>query len=80
MGEFKIHNFQFTIPNPKMTEEEKKQYYSEVREKYDVHNDVLNYDDIVELVPKLKGHKKLVNWLLHWLQVDEVNTVHGRCP
>ncbi len=49
-----------------------------MREKYDVHPDVLNYDDIVEMVPKLKGHKKLVNRLLHWLQVDEVNTVHGR--
>lgn len=61
-----------------MTEQEKKQYYADLREKYQVHPDVLNYDDIVELAPKLKGHEKLVNRLLHWLQVDEVNTVHGR--
>ncbi len=61
-----------------MTEEEKKQYYAEMREKHNVRPDVLNYDDIAEMVPKLKGHKKLVNWLLHFLQVDEVNTVHGR--
>ena len=59
-----------------MTEKEK--YYAEMREKYDVHPDVLNYEIIAEMVPKLKGHEKLVNWLLHWLQVDEVNTVHGR--
>ena len=56
---------------------EKEQYYAEMREKYDVHPDVLNYDDIAAMVPKLKGHKKLVNWLLRWLQVDEVNAVHG---
>ena len=59
-----------------MTEKEK--YYAEMREKYDVHPDVLNYEIISEMVPKLKGHEKLVNHLLHWLQVDEVNTVHGR--
>ena len=61
-----------------MTEEEKKQYYAEMREKYDIHPDVLNYEDIAEMVPKLKGHEKLVNMLLRWLQVDEVNAVHGR--
>lgn len=49
-----------------------------MREKYDVHPDVLNYDDIRQMVPKLDGHKKLVNWLIHFLQVDEVNAVHGR--
>lgn len=44
----------------------------------DVRPDVLNYDDIAEMVPRLAGHKKLVNWLLRFLQVDEVNAVHGR--
>lgn len=61
-----------------MTQEEKEQYYADLREKYDVHPDVLNYQDIAEMVPRLKGHEKLVNRLLHWLQVDEVNAVHGR--
>lgn len=61
-----------------MTDENKEKYYAEMREKYDVHPDVLNYDDIVEVVPKLKGHKKFVDFLLHWLQVDEVNAVHRR--
>lgn len=40
--------------------------------------DVLNYDDIRAMVPKLEGHEKLVNWLLHFLKVDEVNAVHRR--
>lgn len=61
-----------------MTEEELKAYHAEMREKYDVHPDVLNYEIISEMVPKLKGHKKLVDWLLHFLQVDEVNNVHHR--
>lgn len=39
--------------------------------------DVLNYDDIRQMVPKLDGHEKLVNWLLRFLQVDKVNRVHG---
>lgn len=49
-----------------------------MREKYNVHPDVLNYDDIRKMIPKLDGHKKLVDWLLHFLQVDEVNNVHRR--
>lgn len=47
-------------------------------EKYDVRPDVLTYDDIRKMVPRLDGHPKLVNALLHWLRVDEVNRVHGR--
>lgn len=58
--------------------EDKQNYHAEMREKYDIRPDVLNYDDIVELVPKLKGHEKLVKGLLHWLQVDKVNEVHNR--
>lgn len=45
---------------------------------YDIRPDVLNYDDIRQLVPRLDGHEKLVNWLLHFLSVDEVNAVHSR--
>lgn len=41
--------------------------------------DVLNYDDIRQLVPKLDGHEKLVNWLLRLLDVDKVNAVHSKC-
>ncbi len=45
---------------------------------YEIRPDVLNYDDIAELAPKLKGPKKLVNWLLHFLSVDKVNDIHRR--
>ena len=45
---------------------------------YEIRPDVLNYDDIRQLVPKLDGHEKLVNWLLHFLSVDKVNAVHRR--
>lgn len=44
-----------------------------------VRPDVLNYDDIREMVPRLDGHEKLVNTLLHWLSVDKVNAAHGHC-
>jgi putative hemolysin len=39
---------------------------------------VLDCDDVIEMVPRLKGHEKLVNKLLHWLSMDKVNDVHSR--
>lgn len=39
---------------------------------------VLDVDDVVGMVPRLKGHEKLVERLLHWLKVDKVNDVHSR--
>lgn len=39
---------------------------------------VLDYDDIVAMVPKARGHKRLVDRLLRWLSVDKVNDVHSR--
>lgn len=44
----------------------------------DIRPDVLNYDDVRQLIPKLDGHEKLVNSLLHFLSVDKVNDVHSR--
>jgi 1-acyl-sn-glycerol-3-phosphate acyltransferase len=38
---------------------------------------VLDYDDITALVPKLKGHRKLVDRLLRLLSVDKVNAIHA---
>lgn len=46
---------------------------------YEIKPDVLNYDDIRAMVPKLDGHPKLVNFLLHFLSVDKVNAVHRAC-
>lgn len=39
---------------------------------------VLDVDDVVEMLPRLKGHEKLVERVLHWLDVDKVNDVHSR--
>lgn len=44
----------------------------------EIRPDVLNYDDIRKMIPALDGHPKIVNWLLHFLEVDKVNAVHGR--
>ncbi len=43
----------------------------------EVRPDVLNYDDIKQMVPWLDGKEKLVNSLLHWLEVDKVNNIHA---
>lgn len=56
-----------------MSEEYSKEDYSQ----YDVRPDVLNAQDIYDMVPKLAGHKKLVNWLLKFLYLDHVNKAHG---
>lgn len=39
---------------------------------------VLDVEDVIDMVPRLKGHEKLVEKLLHWLNVDKVNDVHSR--
>ncbi|MBD5189788.1 MAG: hypothetical protein HDS95_05865 [Bacteroidales bacterium] len=44
---------------------------------YDIRPDVLNSDDIIKMVPKLKGHEKLVKKIMHLFMFDEVNRVHG---
>lgn len=39
---------------------------------------VLDTEDIIGMMPKLAGHEKLVDKLIHWLQVDKVNDVHSK--
>ncbi len=39
---------------------------------------VFDVEDVTQLVPKLKGHEKLVKRLFHWLSIDRVNDVHSR--
>ncbi len=41
-----------------------------------VKRDVLNTDDIVKMVPKLAGHRRLVDWLVKFLSLDKVNAIH----
>ena len=45
----------------------------------EIRPEVLNYDDVARMVPKLAKHPKFVNWLLHLLEVDKVNNVHAKC-
>ncbi len=37
---------------------------------------VLDYDDIVEMVPALKGRRGLVEWAMRALDIDKVNWIH----
>jgi len=46
---------------------------------YEIRPDVLNYEDICQIVPALRGHRRLVDGLLHFLSVDKVNRVHSNC-
>ena len=43
-----------------------------------VRPDVVNYDDIRKMVPALDGKKKLVEHIMHFLAIDEVNRIHGK--
>lgn len=44
----------------------------------EIRPDVITVEDVTTMVPKLKGHEKLVDWALRLLKIDEVNRVHGR--
>ena len=39
---------------------------------------VLDADDIIGLVPKLQGHRKLVERLMKFIELDKVNDIHAR--
>lgn len=38
--------------------------------------EVMTYDDIRKAAPFLDGHEKLVNRILHFIGIDEVNRIH----
>lgn len=46
-------------------------------QEFGVRPDVLNADDVMRMVPKLAGHRKLVNGLLKFLAIDKVNSLHA---
>lgn len=50
---------------------------NDIEESSEVRPDVLNYDDIRKMVPKLDGHPKFVNALLKLLCIDKVNEAHA---
>ena len=39
--------------------------------------DILDYDDVRKMVPFFDGKPKLVKWLFHLLDMDDVNWIHG---
>ncbi len=39
---------------------------------------VLDVEDIARLAPPLASHPKLIERLIHWLEVDKVNAVHSK--
>lgn len=43
----------------------------------EIRPDVLSCEDIMEMVPKLQGHEKLVKKIMHLFMFDEVNRVHS---
>lgn len=38
---------------------------------------VLDADDIMDMVPRLKGHRKFVEGLIRFIQLDKVNDIHA---
>ena len=44
---------------------------------YDIHPVVLGYDEIVALAPQLKGKRRLVEGLIHFLSIDKCNDMHS---
>lgn len=57
--------------------EETKKSAEENDAQEDIHRDVIGVADVIGMVPKLKGHEKLVRRVLHWLRIDEVNRIHS---
>lgn len=50
----------------------------ETTETTPVKRTVLDYDDIVKMVPALKGKRRLVEWAMRLLDIDKVNWIHDR--
>ena len=48
----------------------------ETTETATVKRTVLDYDDIVKMVPALKGKRRLVEWAMKLLDIDKVNWIH----
>ena len=48
----------------------------EIKVEEPVKRDVLNADDVARMVPKLAKHRKLINGLIKFLQIDKVNEIH----
>ena len=49
-----------------------------MEEEYKVRPEVITHEDVISVVPKLKGHDKLIDALFRFLIIDKVNDVHSR--
>ncbi|MDE5660287.1 MAG: lysophospholipid acyltransferase family protein [Muribaculaceae bacterium] len=47
-----------------------------IKETENIRPDVLTADDIIELVPRLSGHRRLVERLVRWTHLEDVNRYH----
>ncbi|MDE6409850.1 MAG: lysophospholipid acyltransferase family protein [Muribaculaceae bacterium] len=65
-----------TMENAAADAEKKREAANKYKD-YDVRPDVMNAEDIMNMVPQLRGHDKLVKKVMHLLMLDEVNRVHG---
>ncbi|MDE7179996.1 MAG: lysophospholipid acyltransferase family protein [Muribaculaceae bacterium] len=43
-----------------------------------VRPDLITYDDVVDMAPIFKGHRKLVETIMRWLIIDKCNAVHSK--
>lgn len=50
---------------------------ADTKESTGVKRTVLDYEDIVEMAPFLKGKRRLVNWAMKALDIDDVNNIHA---
>lgn len=41
-----------------------------------VRPEVLTVDEVIQMVPKLQGHRRMVNRLFRWLKIDQINEIH----
>ncbi len=45
----------------------------------EVRPEVLTDEEIMQMVPRLANHPKLVHKLVHWVKLDDINRVHAMC-
>ncbi len=43
----------------------------------EVRPDVININDVADIVPRFASYPRLVKWLMHLFQIDEVNRIHS---
>lgn len=44
----------------------------------EIRPEVINYDDIRKMIPALDGHPEIVEKVLHFLRLDEINRIHSK--